>query len=196
MIVLDTETTGTNPHLHSILSIGAIDFNNPTNQFYGECTIWEGAHIEDDALKANHFTREDIADPQKQSLEILLRGFFNWVETIKERTIAGTHVGYFDLKFIEESSARLGINFALARRTLDLHSITYMHMTQRGISIPRVNNHSGIDSKIIYEYVGLRDIAVPHHALEDAKLEAEAFSRLLYGKKLLEEFKDYEIPSY
>ena len=45
MIVLDTESTGLNPLTDSILSIGAIDLNDPTNQFYDECRIWDGGYF-------------------------------------------------------------------------------------------------------------------------------------------------------
>jgi DNA polymerase III epsilon subunit-like protein len=34
MIALDLEASGTEPHIHSIVSIGAIDLNDPTRQFY------------------------------------------------------------------------------------------------------------------------------------------------------------------
>ena len=50
MIVVDLETTGVDPRKHSILSIGAVDFNNQENYFYGECRIREGALIDNYAL--------------------------------------------------------------------------------------------------------------------------------------------------
>ena len=38
MIVLDIETTGTDPRFHSIASIGAVDFDEPERgEFYEEC---------------------------------------------------------------------------------------------------------------------------------------------------------------
>ena len=45
-------------------------------------------------------------------------------------------------------------------------------------------------------YVGLPPEPKPHHALTGAKVEAEALSRLLFGKILLKEFAHYEIPKY
>jgi len=45
-------------------------------------------------------------------------------------------------------------------------------------------------------FVGMDDPRNKHNALEDAKLEAEVFSRLVYGKNLIEEFKEFEIPDY
>lgn len=193
MIVLDTETSGVNPQKHSIISIGAVEFENPVNQFYGECTIWEGAEVMEEALEVNGFTEQDITDPTKQSLEILLRGFFNWVKPIRDKTVAGTHVGYFDLVFLQTSADRVNIDFPLSRGTVDLHTLMMAHMMKKKEVIPMRNDHSDINSKFTYEYVGLTGIEVPHNALEDAKLEAEAISRLLYGKNLLKEYADYPV---
>lgn len=67
MIVFDVETTGEDSRKHSIVSIGALEFSNPKNQFYEECRIWEGAEVQEIALKINGFTEENIRDPKKQS---------------------------------------------------------------------------------------------------------------------------------
>ena len=67
MIIVDIEASGTEPNIHSIVSIGAIDFDRPANRFLGRCRIWEGAHIMDGALEVNGFTEEDITDIGKQS---------------------------------------------------------------------------------------------------------------------------------
>ena len=37
MIILDIETTGVNPEKHAIVSVGAVDFLNPSRTFYEEC---------------------------------------------------------------------------------------------------------------------------------------------------------------
>ena len=83
MIVIDVETTGVIPTKHSILSIGAIDFNNPENQFYEECRIWDGAQVMQDgeegmlsALKINGFTKEEIRDSKKKSQKQVLEELY------------------------------------------------------------------------------------------------------------------------
>ena len=65
MIIVDVESSGVDPVKHSLLSIGAIDFLNPKNQFYGECRVWDGAHIMDEALAVNGFTKEQITNKKK-----------------------------------------------------------------------------------------------------------------------------------
>ena len=67
MLILDIEASGTNYEKHSIVSIGALDFNQPDNRFYEECHIWDGAHIMDGALEVNGFTEEQITDSSKLS---------------------------------------------------------------------------------------------------------------------------------
>ena len=49
MIIIDVEASGTEHDKHSIVSLGAIDFDNPENRFYRECKVWTGAHIMDEA---------------------------------------------------------------------------------------------------------------------------------------------------
>jgi DNA polymerase III epsilon subunit-like protein len=45
MIIIDVETTGPDPKKHSIVSVGAIDFLNPANQFYQESRVYTDAEI-------------------------------------------------------------------------------------------------------------------------------------------------------
>ena len=40
MIVVDVEASGTEPHKHSIVSVGALELEKPDRQFYGECKVW------------------------------------------------------------------------------------------------------------------------------------------------------------
>jgi DNA polymerase III epsilon subunit-like protein len=47
MIFVDLETTGTDTRSHGILSIGAIEYENPDNQFYGECQLAAGLSIDE-----------------------------------------------------------------------------------------------------------------------------------------------------
>ena len=50
MIVIDIEASGTNYQKHSIVALGALDFDNPERRFYKECRIWDGAHYMEEAL--------------------------------------------------------------------------------------------------------------------------------------------------
>ena len=80
MLVVDVEASGTEPKKHSIVSVGALDLKNPSNRFYEECRVWDGAHIMDEALEVNGFTKDEITDPKKQSEGDLTHAFLDWRE--------------------------------------------------------------------------------------------------------------------
>ena len=94
MLVVDVEASGTDPRKHSIVSVGALDLSNPTNRFYEECRIWEGAHVMDEALTVNGFSLSQITDESKQTEADLVHAFLNWSEGLTERTLAGQNVSF------------------------------------------------------------------------------------------------------
>jgi len=193
MIIVDVEASGVDTNQDSMLSIGALDFDNPQNQFYGECHIWDGAHINSDSMKVNGFTDEQAKDSSKQSDVELVRKFIEWTKSCHEHTFAGQNPS-FDRDFIRSSALRGRLDWPFAYRTIDQHSLCYMHMIKRGITPPILKNRTDLNSDKIMEYIGIPDEPHPHNALNGAKVAGEAISRLLYDKKLLPEFKKYEIP--
>ena len=195
MIVIDVETTGLDPKKNSIVSIGAVDFSNSECQFYQECKIREYTEISDDALAINGFSREQITNPNKKSLEQIMADLIKWMEPIEDKTIAGENPS-FDRDFLNDAIERYNLYKRLGHRTIDLHSLAYSHHLRRGMHIPLKNERTDINTDKILIYVGLPSEPKPHNALTGAKMEAEAFSRLIYGKSLLEEFKHFPIPEY
>ena len=193
MIVVDTELSGLDPDKHSLISIGAIDMSNPKNQFYGECKIWADAHISQEGIDVAGFTKEQITDPEKQTDEELVKKFISWSIICPEHTFAGQNP-YLDMLFIQNGAKRYHLNWNFAHRTIDEHTLCYIHMIKRGITPPVLKNRTDLDSDKIMQYVGIPVEPHPHNALNGAKQSAEAISRLLYDKKLLPEFENYPIP--
>lgn len=196
MIIVDVEASGTDYNKHSIVSVGALDFANPSNRLYEECRIWDGAHIMDGALAVNGFSKEQVTDPQKQSEADLVHRFLLWGESIGERTLAAQNVS-FDRDFLKAAAARAGhTNWPISYRTIDVHTLCYMHYVNRGMQPPTdpVKKHSALDLDQILVYCGIPREPAPHNALTGALCHAEVISRLLYGRKLLPEFEQYEIP--
>jgi DNA polymerase III epsilon subunit-like protein len=184
------------PRVHSIVSIGAIDFEHPEKQLYEECRVWDGARIEEGALEVNGFTREQITDPAKQSEADLLHTFKAFADTVGERTLAGQNVS-FDRDFLQAAAARAGhTQWPFAHRTIDTHTLCYMHMVERGLTPPvdAEKKHSALNLDAVLNYCGIPEEPTPHNALTGAKSHAEVISRLLYGKKLLPEFEQFDIP--
>lgn len=193
MIIVDVESSGVDPKLCSLLSVGAVDFENPSNQFYAECKMFEGAHTEPGAFEVNGFTELSARDPKKQSDREVLVAFLEWMKTCTEWTLCGQNPS-FDRDFLMHTAHRYHVDWPLAQRTVDLHSIAYAHLTRAGKSIPLKNNHSALNLEAILEYVGVPIKRESHNALQDARLEAEAFSRFLSGRSLFSEYASFPIP--
>lgn len=195
MLILDIEASGTNYEKHSIVSIGAVDLDNPENRFYGECKIWDGAHIMDGALEVNGFTEAEITDETKMSEAELVAKFMEWTESFSDRTLCGQNVS-FDRDMLRAGAERAGINWTLAYRTLDTHSLCWMHMVKRGFTPPIDAEHkrSALNLDAILNYCGIPSEPEPHNALTGALCHGEVVSRLLYDKQLLPEFSQYSIP--
>tara|TARA_B100000508_G_scaffold60333_1_gene47086 strand:+ start:132422 stop:133021 length:600 start_codon:yes stop_codon:yes gene_type:complete len=194
MIVLDIEASGVNAEKHSIVSIGAIELNNPSNQFYDECKVWDGAHIDPEALEVNGFTKEEITDPSKKTEAEITKAFIAWATDIEgDRTLAGQNVS-FDRDFIKHAAERGGLDYPFAVRSIDTHTLAHMHMVQNGITPPYANHRSALNLDAVLNYCGIPDEPEPHNALTGAMSHAEVIARLLYDKKLLPEFEQFDIP--
>ncbi|MEK7505694.1 MAG: hypothetical protein AAB597_02255 [Patescibacteria group bacterium] len=196
MIVLDIEASGTEPHLHSMVSVGALEFEKPERQFYGECRIFPGAHVMEEALAVNGFTREEIEDPKKMTDREVAEKFLTFAMEAGEHTLAGQNPS-FDRDFMRQGALRYHLNWSLTHRTIDLHSVCYAHMVTHGVLPPVDQEHrrSALNSAKIMTYVGIPEEPKPHNALMGAKVAAEALSRLLYGKNLLPEFVSFSVPN-
>jgi DNA polymerase III epsilon subunit-like protein len=195
MIVVDVEASGTTYDKHSILSVGALEFEHPENRLYLECCIWDGAHVDDDALRVCGFSYDEATDPTKETEAQLVAQFISWADGVEDQTFIGQNVS-FDRDFLQAAAQRAGYNWPFAYRTVDTHSVAFMHMVKAGKKVPLKKRHSGLDLDAILNYVGIPEEPHPHNALTGALCHAEVLQRLLCGRKLLPEFSKYELPEY
>lgn len=192
MLIIDVEASGTEPSLHSILAVGALDFARPENRFYGECRVWEGARLDDDGLRVCGVSREEATDPTRQTEAQLIAQFLSWAESVEEQTLAGQNVS-FDRDFLKAAAGRAGYHWPFAFRTVDVHSVGYAHYAFHGRPVPEEKRHSALDLDALLRYVGIPEEPSPHNALTGALCHAEVLSRLLYGQTLVPEFAGYPI---
>jgi hypothetical protein len=91
---------------------------------------------------------------------------------------------------------RAHLGWPLAHRTIDSHTLAWMHMVKRGLTPPMDPQHkrSALNLDAVLVYCGIPEEPHPHNALTGAMCHAEVISRLLHNKKLLPEFDQYEIP--
>ncbi len=196
MLVVDVEASGVDYQKCSIISVGAIDLMHPERQLYGECRIWDGAHIEAGASAVHGLSDAELTDPHKQSEADLVHSFLTFALSLEDRTLAGQNVS-FDRDFLKAAAERARhTEWPFAHRTIDTHTLCYMHMVKRGLVPPMdpVKKHSALNLDAVMIYCGIPEEPKPHNALTGAKSHAEVISRLLYGKKLLPEFEKFEIP--
>lgn len=194
MIAVDIEASSPNTATGSILSIGAVDTDSPENQFYDECRIWDGAHVADEALEVNGFSREEIADPEKKIEAELITSFIAWAtDRPTNQTLVGQNPS-FDRNYIRAACERAGIEFPFTERTLDTHSLCWLHMQARGVEQPTLDRHSKLNLDAILVYCGIPEEPKPHNALTGALSHAEVFARMAYNKKIITEFSEYDIP--
>lgn len=195
MLVIDAEMSGLDPATNSIVSLGALDLENPSNRFYAECRMWDGSEYNDEALAVNGFTLDEITDPNKMTEGELIRNFIGWSKDLRNRTFCGQNV-VFDRLFTEAAADRANLNWNFAHRTIDTHSLCWMHMIKQGMDAPVDEEHhrSALNLDTILNYCGIPDEPEPHNALTGALCHAEVAARLLYDKKLLPEFEQYDIP--
>jgi len=198
MIVVDIETSGVHLAKSGIWQIGAVDFDNPKRQFFQE------ARIDDDDIifekgKVKLFeiigkTEEELRDKTKQSQKEMLEKFFKWCEKSKIKNFMCENP-QFDVAFLEIRALKYGLKFPFHYRAFDFHSIAQTkHLEIEGKFLIKNDCSAGLNS--LMPFCGIKDERGFHNALEDAKLTAECFSRVLKGKNLLEEFEKFPIPEY
>lgn len=175
MIVVDCETGGLDPKYNPLLSIGAIEYENPHNQFYAEIKPVSGLTIDAKALGINGINL--IEWQNKPTLHYVMREFLKWIREIDEITLAG-HNPSFDRDFCNVNFRRVGYNTIFNHRTIDLHTVAYVVFSQKGIKFNK------LFSDEIYRLLNMPQEPRPHNALNGAVWETEAFARLIRDKKL------------
>jgi len=102
----------------------------------------------------------------------------------------------FDHAFIRCKLSKYDILNNIPWQAFDIHSMASLKFLQVRGSLLIKDNVSDMSLSNIIRFCGMEDKRVNHNALEDTKLTAECFARIVYGKKLLREFDEYEIPEY
>ncbi len=203
MIVLDIETSGIYPEKHGIWQIGALDFYNPKNTFLEEARIDDEDEIQKDALKVHGKSEHYLRDVNKQSEKQLLENFFRWCENVQIKNIL-SHNPQFDRVFIEFKARKYNLkiisqhkgidkNSPFHQRAFDLHSIAQLRYYQIYRKFLLREIHSDMGMSNILKFCGIIYERGSHNALEDAKLTAECFSRLVYGRNLLPDYLQFSI---
>ncbi|MEN7982022.1 MAG: 3'-5' exonuclease [Nanoarchaeota archaeon] len=196
-IVVDLEMSGIDFVKCGIWQIGAIDLETK-EEFFDECRIDDEDKYLDGGdkplIEVIGKTEEELRDSNKQSQKELLEKFFNWVKTRKMKTLVCQNPT-FDIGFLWTKSKKYRLEIPFHHRSFDTHSIAHTkYFEMKKEFLIEDKDFSELGLKNILKMCGMEDNRKAHNALEDAKLTAECFSRLMFGEKLLKEYSEFEIP--
>ena len=207
-IVVDIETSGGSPLEHGIWQIGAIDLNT-MEEFLDESRIDNEDKVSEEALRIIGKTEEELRNKNKQSQKELLEKFFKWLEGRKMKNLL-CHLPEFDQGFLRVKARKYfdaDPFWPDHHRAFDTHTIAQIKFFELNNKfLTKEDNNSDMGLGNILKLCGIQDMrrsvkegeifreGKPHNALEDAKLTAECFSRLMFGKNLFSEFNKFEIP--
>jgi DNA polymerase III epsilon subunit-like protein len=203
MIVVDLEMSGMNYEKCGIVEIGAIDldsreeFREIARLDGGEVVISEPG-LDHSVLEILGMSEEQLRDKNKQSQKDMLQHFFEWCKKTKTKNFICLHP-HADIAFLEHKAKKYSLKFPfVSYKVFDLHSIAQIiyFKLNKNFSFEEKKGQlsSALGLKSILKFVGMKDNRKIHNALEDSKLTAEAFSRLVYGKNLLEEYSKFKLP--
>jgi DNA polymerase III epsilon subunit-like protein len=196
MIVVDLETSGLDTQKCGVWQIGAVDLENPEDTFLEEARVDDEDIIEKDALKIIGKTEADLRDKKKQSQKELLANFFEWVNEHKTRVMISQNPQTIDFNMLVLKANKYDLEFPFHYRVFDLHSVAQMKYFELNGEFLMMNNTSEMRLGNILKLAGMIDTREKHNALEDARLSAECFSRIVYGKSLFAEYFDIKVPRY
>ena len=196
MMIIDIETTGVSPIKTCIVELASIKIEKPKVFYQKLCRIDPGDIIESQALEINGQSIEGARDLRRITQKEMLIDFFSWADKQGDFFIAGHNIGSFDLNFLKTKSEKYGLKFPFQLRVLDLHTLAQFKHFQINGKFLTDNGKSLMDLPAVLKFVGMTDNRNKHNALEDCKLEAEAFSRLLSSRGLFKEYAAFEIPGY
>lgn len=197
-IVLDIETSGIDKLKCGIWQIGAYDLNTG-EEFLQEARIDEDDKIINEpdvkkpVLEVIGKTEEELRDNKKQSQKDMTKKFFSWMEKRKLKNFLCQNP-QFDVAFLEIKARKYGLKKTFHYRSFDMHSIAQTKYIELNNRFLIEEDRSGMGLTNILAFCGIKDERKAHNALEDAKLTAECFSRLIYGKNLLPEYSKIPVP--
>lgn len=166
LYAIDVETSGLDPFTSSILSIGAVDIQNPKRTFYAECRPFPGAEVHEGALNVNGFTEDYLAALPNDEASVI-KEFFVW---LSYPPMLLAHNAKFDHSFLQAAADRASLPNPFGFRSVDIHSIVHAHMVSHQHPVPKK-----LSLNECLAYAGLPPEPNPHNALTGAQCNYEIY---------------------
>lgn len=172
-ISVDVETTGPTPAKYHLFEIGACLVDDINIVFETKTAVPKHGAWDPKALAAIGVTPEKL--PRREEAPMLktaMRAFAEWTEVVAagKKPVFVANCAPFDWMFIATSFDRCGIANPFGHQALDMKAY-FMGKTGRAW-------HEATLARMA-EAVGLPKPELPHRALEDAKIQAAIFRKLL-----------------
>jgi ribonuclease T len=168
-ISVDVETAGPHPGRYSLLAIGACLVDDPAEGFYVELQP-EHADVVSEALAVSGLSMDDLRQRGRAPRDAMA-DFAAWIERVTPSGHRPVFVGFnaaFDWMFVNEHFHRhLGRN-PFGHSAVDIKSYA---MGRAGVSLAATSL-----SRLVERYGG--QAALSHHALDDARVQADLFTRV------------------
>lgn len=187
-VFIDTETGGTDPHKHSLLSIGVVVWDKidgiiAQKEFFVKNTRY---YVTKEAQKINKFDRKvhnAVAQEPKEIINGLIAFLSNYFPENTGFPVVGHNI-QFDINFLKEFFKKNGRSFNnyFAHRSIDTYSV-FKVMSMAGLIDKNLNS-----SADAFAYFNIR-VQQRHSALYDCIATIELFEKLLF---LLEKNKEQE----
>lgn len=92
LIFIDVETSGVNPEVHGIVSLGAV--TETGEEFYREYRLEDSLAISPEALAVNGFAATELRAHDKDTATEAAKDFAKWVNQFDNVQFAGWNVGF------------------------------------------------------------------------------------------------------
>lgn len=175
---IDTETGGTDPHKHSLLSIGVVVWDKTDGiiaqkEFFVKSTKY---YVTKEAQKINKFnevSHNEVAQKPKEVINGLITFLKAYFPENTGFPVAGHNI-QFDINFLKEFFKENGRSFNnyFAHRSIDTYSI-FKVMSMAGLIDKNINS-----SADAFSYFGIK-VQQRHSALYDCIATVELFEKLL-----------------
>lgn len=175
MIIIDLETSGTDPKVHGIVSIGAVMIPEG-KEFYSEVQLLPEQVADPDAFAVNGYTEEQVRDPARPKLEDAMLEFHEWAKQASDKILSSWNTNFDVHRFMENAYSVCEIEWTYGFRSVDLHSIAFFLQSLIDAFVPKHDGYATVGLNWSLKWAGLKPEPEPHNALTGAQKNLELWN--------------------